>query len=413
MSQRGLNEVLYVFRDGVEDTLLEAARLELGLDHTKKLPGHLVSKIKWLSDQLTTAALYHNKLDPFGWKKWQGFAPAAEGIRNYWGASYKEWQKPFAYYGALFADSVLANESVYAFGFVLARLLPGGRSKRVVPLGPATPLFFAEDVEAAGGDCRLLAGTRVEELPPYKLESECGLFSVPPSSVGPRDTVYGPALMVGGLFWGKGKILGPIFDSGLITRLHEEFAPQIDDVLESRRNPQYAPSEERIEIVTRNPGVRRSRAQKVELPLGEYEDLRVRVGLIRDRSAGKFPDVEITSSDVVYKITKSLASEPVELILALLLDARNRVIGVFEAARGNVSGASVEPRVILQAALVANAVSLILVHNHPSGDQAHSSADSNLTRVISEASGILGIRFLDHVIVGQDSYESYAELGLL
>ena len=100
-----------------------------------------------------------------------------------------------------------------------------------------------------------------------------------------------------------------------------------------------------------------------------------------------------------------------EYFWALLLDGRNRVIGLDEVAVGSMTSALVHPRELFKAAILANANSLIVVHNHPSGDPEPSSEDVALTRRLMQAGDIIGIKIIDHVVVGDGRFRSLSEEG--
>lgn len=99
-----------------------------------------------------------------------------------------------------------------------------------------------------------------------------------------------------------------------------------------------------------------------------------------------------------------------EYMYMICLNTKNRVIGVFEISHGNVNSSIVGAREIFQKALLANAVSIILAHNHPSGDPTPSREDVEVTKRIVEAGKILGVQLLDHLIIG-DQYVSLKEKG--
>ncbi len=103
----------------------------------------------------------------------------------------------------------------------------------------------------------------------------------------------------------------------------------------------------------------------------------------------------------------------VEQFKVLLLNRANRVLGIFEASTGGVSGTVADPKTIFAAALKANASSIILSHNHPSGNTKPSEADIKLTKKLKEAGSFLEIPVLDHIIITSESYLSMADEGLL
>ena len=102
-----------------------------------------------------------------------------------------------------------------------------------------------------------------------------------------------------------------------------------------------------------------------------------------------------------------------EVFALLLLDTKHRVIGFRDLFRGTLDGASVYPREVVKIALQYNAAAMILVHNHPSGDPEPSQADRVLTQKLKEALSLVGIRTLDHIVVGREGCMSMAELGVL
>ena len=92
----------------------------------------------------------------------------------------------------------------------------------------------------------------------------------------------------------------------------------------------------------------------------------------------------------------------------LLLDTRNRLIGAVSVSTGTLTASLVHPREALRAAVNAAASAVLFLHNHPSGDPAPSREDAELTRRLWEAGKILGIRVVDHVIVGHGSPHHYS-----
>ena len=104
--------------------------------------------------------------------------------------------------------------------------------------------------------------------------------------------------------------------------------------------------------------------------------------------------------------------EPEEYMYMICMNVKNRVIGVFEISHGTVNASLVSPREVFQKALLANAVSVIFMHNHPSGDCTPSREDIEITKRLIEAGKILNVEVLDHIIVG-DRYTSLKEKGYL
>ncbi|NCU04907.1 MAG: JAB domain-containing protein [Chitinophagaceae bacterium] len=103
----------------------------------------------------------------------------------------------------------------------------------------------------------------------------------------------------------------------------------------------------------------------------------------------------------------------VEQFKVLLLNRANRVLGIIDISSGGVTGTVADPRLIFVAALKANAVGIIISHNHPSCNLKPSRADEELTQKIKNAGRFLDISVLDHVIVSSEGYFSFADEGLL
>lgn len=101
-----------------------------------------------------------------------------------------------------------------------------------------------------------------------------------------------------------------------------------------------------------------------------------------------------------------------EYLYMICMNTKNKIIGVFEISHGNANSSIVGVREIFQKALLANAMSIIVMHNHPSGDCTPSREDIEVTKRIVEAGKIIGIEVLDHIIIG-DEYCSLKEKGYL
>lgn len=103
-----------------------------------------------------------------------------------------------------------------------------------------------------------------------------------------------------------------------------------------------------------------------------------------------------------------LNENPEEHMAMLCLNTKNRIIGVFEISRGTVNSSVVGIREIFQKALLANAVHVLLMHNHPSGDPTPSREDVMITEKLMDAGNIVGVKVLDHLVIG-DTYVSIKE----
>lgn len=123
--------------------------------------------------------------------------------------------------------------------------------------------------------------------------------------------------------------------------------------------------------------------------------------------------VVTASAEARLLINLALAAKEREVFLVMFLDNQNRIIESAELFQGTVDGAAVYPREVVKAALAVNAASVILAHNHPSGNTTPSEADKRITQTIKDALAVVEIKTLDHIIVGGDKNFSFAEHGLI
>jgi DNA repair protein RadC len=101
-----------------------------------------------------------------------------------------------------------------------------------------------------------------------------------------------------------------------------------------------------------------------------------------------------------------------ESFIALHLDGKNRIICVDIVSVGSLNQSIVHPREVFKTALLSSATAIILMHNHPSGDPSPSSEDLEVTRRLREVGDLLGIKVLDHIIIGS-TYYSFVERGVI
>lgn len=118
-----------------------------------------------------------------------------------------------------------------------------------------------------------------------------------------------------------------------------------------------------------------------------------------------------TSADVHKFFIHKMQDLPIEECHLLMLDQGLGVKGSVMLSRGGITGTSVDVRCLLRQAILAQAVAVVLCHNHPSGRVQPSHEDDNLTNRVSEACGAVGIRFMDHVIFAGNDYYSYQDDG--
>jgi len=120
-----------------------------------------------------------------------------------------------------------------------------------------------------------------------------------------------------------------------------------------------------------------------------------------------------TAKDVALLLGDYLKDTDREHFVILLLDVKNVVIGINTVSVGILDSALVHPREVYKAAILANAASLIMAHNHPSGDPTPSPEDRRVTHRICEVGQLLGIEVLDHIVIGdRGRYYSFKEKGV-
>ncbi|MCW8130461.1 MAG: DNA repair protein RadC, partial [Planctomycetota bacterium] len=102
-----------------------------------------------------------------------------------------------------------------------------------------------------------------------------------------------------------------------------------------------------------------------------------------------------------------------ERFFVACLDQKNRLLGEEMVSEGSLTQALVHPREVFNPAIRMQAAAIAVIHNHPSGDPTPSKQDKQLTQRLSEVAELVGIRLLDHVIVGDGDFTSFVEKGLL
>lgn len=126
---------------------------------------------------------------------------------------------------------------------------------------------------------------------------------------------------------------------------------------------------------------------------------------------------QIRSSRDCYAVLSQNWSDQIELVeefYVLFLNRQNRVTGIFQASKGGVAGTVVDAKIVFAAAIKAMATSIILAHNHPSGNVQPSQQDIDLTKKLKRAGETLDITVFDHLILTpHDGYFSFADEGLM
>jgi DNA repair protein RadC len=136
--------------------------------------------------------------------------------------------------------------------------------------------------------------------------------------------------------------------------------------------------------------------------------------LSRRRQASSFQKEVIKSSgDIAHFLQAQLRDRTAEVFAVAYLNRANKINHLEIISEGGMTGTVADPRIILRKALEHHAVSIVLCHNHPSGNLKPSKADEQLTQKIKEAARFLDIQLLDHIIVSEEGFFSFADDGLL
>ncbi|MFP4058773.1 MAG: RadC family protein [Candidatus Brocadiia bacterium] len=126
------------------------------------------------------------------------------------------------------------------------------------------------------------------------------------------------------------------------------------------------------------------------------------------------PGRQLTDSQAVYQMySPRLRDRKKETFLVLLLDAKNRVFREVEVSVGSLTASAAHPREVFGEAVRESAAAILCVHNHPAGDPTPSAHDIEVTRKLAHTGRVLGIHLLDHVVVGDGAYYSFADEGQL
>ncbi len=119
------------------------------------------------------------------------------------------------------------------------------------------------------------------------------------------------------------------------------------------------------------------------------------------------------SNDAFLHFHERLGAYRKELFLALLLDSKNRLIREVQISEGSLNASIVHPREVFAPVLRESAAAILFVHNHPSGDPTPSREDLEITDRLKQVGELMGVRVLDHIIIGNGDYVSLADRGLL
>lgn len=161
-----------------------------------------------------------------------------------------------------------------------------------------------------------------------------------------------------------------------------------------------------IEQITKIKGIKNKKASQI-LAVGELVKRISKLAIIKERNKISSPN------DIARILMKDMIFLKQEVLKLVMLDTKNNIIGIKDIFIGSVNSSIVHPREIFKEAIKRSSTSIIVCHNHPSGDPTPSKEDINITIRLKECSKIIGIDLLDHLIVGKDKYVSLKEKGII
>ena len=161
-----------------------------------------------------------------------------------------------------------------------------------------------------------------------------------------------------------------------------------------------------ISEITSIKGIKNIKASQI-LAIGELFRRFNSLNLIREGNSISSP------RDIAKLLINEMMSLKQEILKLIMLDTKNNIIGIKDVFKGSLNTSIVHPREIFKEALKKSSSSIIICHNHPSGDPTPSKEDINITLRLKECSKIIGIDLLDHLIIGKDKFVSLKEKGII
>lgn len=137
------------------------------------------------------------------------------------------------------------------------------------------------------------------------------------------------------------------------------------------------------------------------------------LGRRRDNSSVLMKPFIRNSNEIACYLKQNLKDYNYEVFAVIFLNRANKIKHFEIISRGGITGTVADPRLILKKAIEEEATSIILSHNHPSGNLKPSQADEDITNKIKQAASYLDIKLLDHIIVSEDGYYSFADEGMI
>jgi DNA repair protein RadC len=128
----------------------------------------------------------------------------------------------------------------------------------------------------------------------------------------------------------------------------------------------------------------------------------------------EMPKKKISSPKDFFELFQPIfKEEPVEIFVVAWLSSANRIIGFEKVSVGNINSSIVDPRSVFRSAIVSNSASIIVAHNHPSGNNEPSEEEIAITKKLVESGKLLGVHVFDHIIFAEDTYTSFVERRLI
>ncbi|MDP1762565.1 MAG: DNA repair protein RadC [Sediminibacterium sp.] len=150
--------------------------------------------------------------------------------------------------------------------------------------------------------------------------------------------------------------------------------------------------------------------------LGEAKAITIAAALelgIRRAASGRKRELVTKSSDIAEYLRATLEYRKQEVFAVVYLNRANKITQFEIISEGGMTGTVADPRIILKKALENDATSIVLCHNHPSGNLKPSKADELITQKIKQAASYLDIQVMDHIIVSNEGYFSFADEGMM
>lgn len=148
-----------------------------------------------------------------------------------------------------------------------------------------------------------------------------------------------------------------------------------------------------------------------------YDIPEIKISVSFDKNLKKSELIKITSANDAYQIFKRVFNADTfdwcEEVIMLCVNNSNKVVGFYKVSSGGMTGTVIDVRMIFTTALQCLATGIIIAHNHPSGTLQPSEADKNITKKLKEAGQFLDIKVMDHLIITDENFYSFANEGIL